>query len=64
MDIFSGSATTGKVAWGLGRNYIGVDLNPDYLPLAQERLLDTPAQAFKERESAAASSPLDGRWGE
>ncbi len=58
MDIFSGSATTGKVAWGLGRNYIGIDLNPDYLPLAQERLLDTPAQAFRE----PGTNPLGELW--
>lgn len=38
LDPFSGSATTGAVALPLGRNYIGIDLNPDYLPLAIERL--------------------------
>lgn len=58
MDIFSGSATTGKVAWGLGRNYIGIDLNPDYLPLAQGRLLNTPAQAFRE----PGTNPLNDLW--
>ena len=38
MDIFSGSATTGKVAMKQGRDYVGLDLNPDYLDLAYARL--------------------------
>jgi len=39
MDIFSGSATTGMVALQNGRNYIGIDANPDYLDLAKARIL-------------------------
>lgn len=39
LDPFSGSATTGTVAMRLGMNYIGIDLNQEYLPLAQSRLL-------------------------
>lgn len=42
LDPFSGSATTGLVAMRLDRNYIGIDLNPSYLPLAKARLLDLP----------------------
>jgi len=38
LDPFSGSGTTGMVALSHGRNYIGIDLNPDYLPLAQARI--------------------------
>jgi len=38
LDPFSGSATTGMVALGLGRNYVGLDLNEKYLPLALARL--------------------------
>lgn len=38
LDPFSGSATTGMVALQEGRNYIGIDLNPDYLDLAQARI--------------------------
>lgn len=38
MDIFSGSATTGAVALGLGRDYIGIDLSEEYLELAKARL--------------------------
>lgn len=39
LDPFSGSGTTGYVSNRLGRNYIGLDLNPDYLPLAEARIL-------------------------
>ena len=38
LDTFSGSGTTGEVAMKLGRNYVGLDLNHEYLPLAQARL--------------------------
>ncbi len=38
LDVFSGSGTTGKVALGMGRSYIGLDLNPAYLPLAEARI--------------------------
>lgn len=39
LDPFSGSATTGMVALRHGRNYIGIDLNPDYHQLALEQRL-------------------------
>lgn len=42
LDPFSGSATTGVVALGLGRDYVGLDLNRDYLDLAVERLTGSP----------------------
>jgi DNA modification methylase len=43
LDPFSGSATTGMVATQEGRNYIGIDLNEDYLELARARVQDLPA---------------------
>lgn len=44
LDPFSGSGTTGKVAMDLGRDYIGIDLNGEYLPMARARLtaMDAP----------------------
>ncbi len=45
LDPFSGSATTGMVALQEGRNYIGCDLNPGYLPLAERRIREEPAPA-------------------
>jgi len=38
LDPFSGSATTGKVALESGRNFIGIDLNEDYVEIAQCRI--------------------------
>jgi site-specific DNA-methyltransferase (cytosine-N4-specific) len=40
LDPFSGSGTTGEVAMQFGRNYIGLELNPDYALLSEKRLLD------------------------
>lgn len=38
LDPFAGSGTTALVASSLGRRFIGIDLNPEYVRLAQERL--------------------------
>lgn len=38
LDPFSGSGTTGEVAIGCGRRFIGIDLNKKYLDLAKKRL--------------------------
>ena len=38
LDPFFGSGTTGAVAKRLGRNYIGIDLNPSFCELAKERI--------------------------
>ena len=35
---FCGSGTVGVVAQHLGRNFIGIDLNPDYVEMAQARI--------------------------
>jgi len=51
LDPFSGSATTGMVALKEGRNYIGIDLNPDYLDLAQARIEGRKAPQKPEPES-------------
>ena len=40
LDPFSGSGTTAIVSKKLGRNYIGMDLNLDYVALASKRLAE------------------------
>ena len=38
LDHFCGSGTTVKMARRLKRNYIGIDVNPDYCEIAEKRL--------------------------
>lgn len=38
LDPFFGSGTTGQVAQGLGREWIGIELNPVYQALQDKRL--------------------------
>lgn len=53
LDPFSGSGTTAAVAAGLGRRAIGIELNPDYLQLAIERVNDAQRQPDMLRRAAA-----------
>jgi site-specific DNA-methyltransferase (adenine-specific) len=38
LDPFMGTGTTLEVAVSLGRSAIGIELNPDYVRLAEERM--------------------------
>jgi len=38
LDPFMGAGTTALVARSLGRNYIGIELNPEYIKIANQRL--------------------------
>ena len=38
LDMFMGSGTTGVACKHLGRNFIGIDLDPDYVEIARERI--------------------------
>lgn len=38
LDPFCGSGTTGVVALRYGRKFIGIDLNPEYIKLAEQRI--------------------------
>jgi site-specific DNA-methyltransferase (adenine-specific) len=48
LDPFSGSGTTGLAAQRLGRKYIGIDLNPDYLKLSLDTRLANAVLNFGE----------------
>lgn len=41
LDPFIGAGTTGVVAKKLGRNYIGIELNPKYIEMANKRIQNT-----------------------
>ena len=39
LDPFFGSGTTGRVAERLGRKWIGIEMNPEYIKIAEKRFL-------------------------
>ncbi len=46
LDPFVGSGTTGKMAKSLNRNFIGIDISPEYCKLATERIDAQPNPLF------------------
>ena len=38
LDPFAGSGTTGAVAVQEGRDFIGIEINPDYCEIIRQRL--------------------------
>jgi DNA modification methylase len=42
LDPFAGTGTTCAVARSMGRRYVGIDINPAYVKIAQERVRDAP----------------------
>lgn len=44
LDPFFGSGTTGRVAERLGRKWIGIELNPEYVEIAKKRTNDIQTQ--------------------
>ncbi|MFH0856836.1 MAG: site-specific DNA-methyltransferase [bacterium] len=47
LDPFVGSGTTAVAAKNLGLNYIGIDVNPEYVKIAKARLNENPSGVFK-----------------
>lgn len=45
LDPFTGSDTTGVVAKRFGRDFIGIEINPEYHGMAINRIVDTPAES-------------------
>jgi len=48
LDPFIGSGTTGVVARKLGRDFIGIELQKEYIPMAHKRIMAVPESLFKE----------------
>lgn len=44
LDPMMGSGTTGKMALQYGRNFIGIEISPEYLKIARERIARVEAQ--------------------
>lgn len=48
LDCFCGSGTTGVVALTNGRNFIGIELNPEYIKIAEDRIFKSTQQCMWE----------------
>ena len=46
LDPFFGSGTTGRVAREYGRQYIGIELNPEYVEIANRRAVEVQLSIF------------------
>lgn len=55
LDPFAGSGTTGVVATRRGRNFVGIDLNPEYAAMARQRI-DKVAPLFVPRAAAGSGA--------
>lgn len=53
LDPFFGAGTVGVVAERLGRDWVGVELNPAYAALAEARIKRAREQAMQQRPEAA-----------
>jgi DNA modification methylase len=58
VDPFLGSGTTARVAQVLNRNWIGIDINPDYIEMSKQRL-STDFEGFDSIDPRKERSPLD-----
>ena len=47
LDPFAGAGTVGVVCKKNNRNFIGVELNPEYVKIAEKRIEDTPEPKTK-----------------
>lgn len=47
LDPFNGAGTTGLVALQHGRQYVGIDINPEYLEMTRKRLGEVQLELFK-----------------
>lgn len=60
LDPFSGSATTGRVSLRLNRDYVGIDLNESYLPMAMARIRNDSPPAPEPPEEGSVLDVFGG----
>jgi DNA modification methylase len=46
LDPFMGSGTTGVACKELGRNFIGIEISPEYFKIAEQRINNTTELMF------------------
>ncbi len=51
LDPFNGAGTTGLVALRLGRSYIGIELNPEYVAMSEKRVREDAPLFWQEVRS-------------
>lgn len=56
LDPFVGSGTVGMVAFKMGRSFIGIDLNPEYLKIAEARIAPALDKQLSIKEAINAAS--------
>lgn len=60
LDCFAGSGTTLKMAKMLNRHYLGIEISPEYVTLAEKRLLATPVPLFGQGRGLTLPAPDGG----
>jgi site-specific DNA-methyltransferase (adenine-specific) len=60
LDCFCGSGTTPKQAKMLNRHYLGIEISPEYVTLAEKRLLATPVPLFGQGRGLTLPAPDGG----
>jgi len=66
LDPFAGAGTTARVAKDLGRRFIGIDLNAEYVAMAQKRVgvtVDEPDRLLDDDAATTLEAYTDGRGG-
>jgi DNA modification methylase len=54
LDPFFGAGTVGLVAEKHGRDWVGIELNPDFVALANERIATAREEVMTTNERSAA----------
>lgn len=67
LDPFAGAGTTALVAKELGRRFIGTELNPEYVAMAQKRIgvtVDEPERLLEDEETSITAFANGGEHGQ
>ncbi|MBI5676252.1 MAG: site-specific DNA-methyltransferase [Nitrospirae bacterium] len=56
LDPFAGSGTTGEVAHQLGRNSVGIEIQMDYIKLAEEKFKEAEMLLLEQKEKYGKSN--------